>query len=78
MMEVIMALIPIFILLVAGCAGIAAAVLWIWMLVDCLVNEPSEGNDKIVWVLVLIFTSWIGALIYLLVRRPKRIAESGR
>jgi hypothetical protein len=77
-MEVIMALIPILIFLVAGCAGIVATVLWIWMLVDCLVNEPSEGNDKIVWVLVLIFTNWIGALIYLLVRRPKRIAQYGK
>ena len=77
-MEVIMALMLILIFLVAGCAGIAATVLWIWMLVDCLVNEPSEGNDKVVWVLVLIFTSWIGALIYLLVRRPKRIAEYGK
>jgi hypothetical protein len=77
-MEVIMALVLILIFLATGCAGIAAVVLWIWMLVDCLVNEPSEGNDKIVWVLVLIFTSWIGALIYLLVRRPKRIAEYGK
>ena len=68
-------MIAVFMFLVAG---IAAAVLWIWTLVDCLVNEPSEGNDKIVWVLVLIFTNWIGALIYLLVRRPKRIAEYGR
>ena len=68
-------MIAVFMFLVAG---IAAAVLWRWTLVDCLVNEPSEGNDKIVWVRVLICTNWIGALIYLLVRRPKRIAEYGR
>jgi hypothetical protein len=45
---------------------------WIWMLVDCATKEPSAGNDKIIWMLVIIFTSWLGALIYFLVRRPER------
>jgi Phospholipase_D-nuclease N-terminal len=49
-----------------------ATVFWIWMLVDCATKEPSEGNDKIIWILVIIFTHWIGALIYYLVRRPER------
>ena len=53
------------------------AILWIWMLVDCLMNEPSEGNDKVIWVLVIIFAGWIGALIYLLARRPQRKAKYG-
>jgi hypothetical protein len=48
------------------------------MLIDCLVNEPSEGNDKIIWVLVIIFTGWIGALIYLFARRPRRKEKYGR
>ena len=58
--------------------GIGGTVLWIWMLIDCATKEPSEGNDKIIWILVIIFTYWIGALIYLLVRRPQRIRELGR
>jgi hypothetical protein len=49
-----------------------ATVFWIWMLVDCATKEPSEGNEKIIWILVIIFTHWIGALIYYLVRRPER------
>ncbi len=53
--------------------GLALTAFWIWMLVDCAVNEPSEGNDKIVWMLVIIFTYFIGALIYFFVRRPTRI-----
>ena len=43
------------------------------MLVDCLKNEPSEGNDKIVWLLVIVFTKFIGAAIYYFVRRPARM-----
>ncbi len=35
---------------------------WVWMLVDCLRNEPSEGNDKIAWLLVIVFTLWLGWL----------------
>ncbi len=52
--------------------GLALLIFWLWMLIDCLRNEPSDGNDKIVWVLVIIFTNWIGALIYYFVRRPER------
>ena len=50
--------------------------LWIWMLVDCAVNEPS-GNEKIVWILIILLANCIGAVLYLLVRRPKRKAETG-
>jgi len=58
--------------------ALLAMVFWIWMLVDCATKEPSQGNDKIVWILVIILTAWIGALIYFLIRRPERIRENGR
>ena len=58
--------------------GLGALVLWIWTLIDCINNEPSEGNDKIVWILVIIFLGAIGALLYFVVRRPTRVAEFGR
>ena len=51
---------------------------WVWMLVDCATNEPSEGNDKIVWILVVVLAQLIGALIYFFVRRPKRRRQFGR
>ena len=58
--------------------GLCGTGLWIWMIVDCATNEPSEGNDKLVWMLVIVLTHWIGALIYLIARRPQRIAQHGR
>lgn len=64
--------------LIFGAIGIGGTILWIWMIVDCATNEPSEGNDKIVWILVIVFTHWIGALIYLIVRRPERKKLFGR
>lgn len=57
---------------------LAALVFWVWMLIDCATNEPSEGNDKIVWIVIIIFTSWIGGLVYYLVRRPERIRIYGK
>ncbi len=53
-------------------------IVWIWMLVDCLTKESSEGNDKLIWGLVIFFGGIIGALIYLIVRRPERKRLLGR
>ena len=58
--------------------GVLGTVFWIWMLIECATREPSTGNDKIVWVIVIALTHLIGAVIYFLVRRPQRIAETGR
>ena len=65
-------LLPLLILLPLVLVGLALFVFWIWMLVDCAPKEPSQGNDKIIWILIIIFAHWIGALIYFLVRRPER------
>lgn len=55
--------------------GVLGTIFWIWMLIDCATNEPSTGNDKIVWTLIIVFTHVLGALIYYFVRRPQRRAE---
>jgi len=44
--------------------------IWIWMLVECLTKEV--GQERLIWVLVILLAGFIGALIYLIVRRPKR------
>lgn len=51
---------------------------WIWMLIDCLKYEPSEGNDKIIWAVVIILLQALGALLYYIVRRPERIKLTGQ
>ncbi|MEX1027856.1 MAG: PLD nuclease N-terminal domain-containing protein [Candidatus Paceibacterota bacterium] len=77
-MEQSFAIIPVLFMLLFGCLSLVALVFWIWMLVDCLTKEPSEGNDKLIWVLVIVLLSWVGALIYLFVRRPQRIDKFGK
>jgi len=69
------AFLPLLILLPFVLLGLALMVFWIWMLVDCATKEPSQGNDKIVWILVIVFMNWLGALIYYLARRPDCAGE---
>lgn len=61
----------LFLLLIAF-AGLVGAAFWIWMLIDCATNEPSVGNDKVVWIIIIVFTQIIGAIIYYFVRHSKR------
>jgi uncharacterized membrane protein YozB (DUF420 family) len=47
----------------------ALFVLWLWMLIDCLKRPDDKfayggNNVKLIWILVIIFTGLIGALIY--------------
>ena len=46
------------------------------MIVDCATNEPSVGNDKLVWIIVIVFGQIIGALIYYFVHHTKRLEEA--
>jgi uncharacterized membrane protein YedE/YeeE len=57
--------------------GLALFAFWVWMLIDCATKESSQGNDKLVWIVVIALTNWVGAAIYFFVRRPQRIRELG-
>lgn len=50
----------------------------IFTLVDCAQNEPSEGNTKVIWILIILFGMGVGPLIYFLVRRPERVSMYGK
>lgn len=63
---------------------LAAAILlvfWLWMLIDCLKRPDDKfaigGKDaKLIWILVIIFTGLIGALLYyFLIKRKIKDAE---
>ena len=55
--------------------GLALFALWVWMLVDCAQSpEESCGNRRVAWILILVFTHWLGALLYFFIVRQPRIA----
>lgn len=43
------------------------AIFWVWMLVDAITRDFKKDLEKVVWVLLIIFTHVIGAVIYYLV-----------
>jgi Phospholipase_D-nuclease N-terminal len=63
----------VMILLVA----LALVALWIWALVDAI-RVPDDAHyragTKLIWVLVIALTGFVGAAVYLAVGRPARRA----
>ncbi len=51
-------------------------VFWIWMLIDCLKRDFDKPNDKIVWVLIIIFLQIIGMIIYYFMVKRKGKKEA--
>ncbi len=56
--------------------AIAGLVFWVLMLVDVIKRQddqfpnPSE-NTKIIWILIVVLLSWIGALVYYFMVKKK-------
>ncbi len=56
--------------------GLLLFVFWIWMLIHAATNRGLSDGEKIVWVLIVLFLHFLGALIYFFVGRPKGGAAS--
>jgi hypothetical protein len=53
--------------------GIAYLAVWLWALVDAIRNPALDSTTRLMWVLVIILTQLIGAVIYLVIgRTPAR------
>ncbi len=59
------------ILLVAA-LGIFFFIFWVSMLIDCIKRKFKNDNDRLIWVLVLIFLQALGAVIYYFVVKEKK------
>jgi len=67
----------LFLILPMLALGLLGTIFWVWMLVDCALNEPGHSVNKIVWILIILFTHFIGALLYFIFRRCNRAARPG-
>lgn len=63
---------------IIGLVALFGTIFWIWMIVDCAMNEPSEGNDKVMWLVIIVLLHLIGAAMYYFARRPERMRIVGR
>lgn len=60
----------LFILLVLGIVFLLPII----ALVDVIRSDFRGSNDKLIWVIVILFLNIIGALLYLFIGRNQRIA----
>ncbi len=68
-------LIFIPIMLIGLLASLATLGFWVWALIDCVKHEPGDGNNKVGWIIAIALLGWLGALLYVVIRRPARIQE---
>ena len=61
-----------FLVLFLAPLALLAFAFWIWMLVHAITNNGLTDIEKLIWVIVILFTHFIGAAIYFFVGRPKR------
>src|SRR5579872_1184567 len=62
---------------VSGIVTLAFMAFTVWMIIDCATKEPRQGNERLIWIIIMVFVPYFGALIYYLVRRPERIRAYG-
>ncbi len=62
---------PLFIGIMVLCVlvAIVASGFWIWMLIDCIKRDFS---DKTMWILLLVFTGGLGAILYYFLVKNKK------
>lgn len=66
-------LIPGIGLLFVGMIFLLTFGLWIIALIDIVRSEFSGQNDKLVWVLIVLFAPFIGAILYFAVGRRNKV-----
>ncbi|MBK9254258.1 MAG: PLDc_N domain-containing protein [Saprospiraceae bacterium] len=47
----------------------------VWAIIDIVTSE-FKGNDKIIWLLIVLFLPFAGAIIYLLIGRKQKVRIS--
>ncbi len=49
--------------------AVIVTIFWIWMIVDCIKRNFKNQAEKIIWGIIIILLTWIGALVYYFVIR---------
>lgn len=65
-------IIGIFFIIISIIAiAIAAFVFWLLMLIDCVKRDFKGENDKVVWVLLMIFLHILASILYYFIIKAK-------
>ena len=65
-------------LFILGPLALLCFAFWVWMLIDAIKSRSLSDTEKLVWVLVILFTHFLGAIIYFFAgRSPSRSVAAG-
>lgn len=42
-------------------------IFWIFMIIDAARRNFRKGHEKIIWIVIILFFGWVGALVYFIV-----------
>lgn len=56
---------------VFGLLALAGFAFWIWMLIDCANSKRLDSNDRLIWILIIIFLGLLGAILYFFIKKDK-------
>ncbi|MCC9608833.1 PLD nuclease N-terminal domain-containing protein [Blastopirellula sp. JC732] len=57
--------------------GLLLSIFWVWALIDAIRNPRLSSNQRLIWVIVILLTQILGAIIYLLIGREGDQSGSG-
>jgi hypothetical protein len=60
----------------AALVVLALAAFWVWMLVDCLRRNFPDSTTKLMWVLLIILTHFVGAVLYFFLGRQQGMSPA--
>jgi hypothetical protein len=66
-------LVGLVLILCAAIVGLALFAFWIWMLIHAISNKGLKDTEKLIWVIVILFLHFLGAMIYFFVGKPKAV-----
>lgn len=52
---------------------LAPLVIWFWALLDAIQNDFQDANNKIIWILLILFLPIIGSICYLFIGQRHKI-----
>ena len=58
--------------IIAGIVGLAVLIIWLWALIDILKSDFKDSINKIIWLLVVFFLSFMGVILYYFIGRKQK------
>jgi len=55
--------------------GLLCSILWLAALVGALTSEFRDGTTKLIWALVILFTHFLGAILWFIMGRQQTLRK---